>query len=132
MIAAGYLDTSALLAVLFRQPEAERVFNAIRSVPQVVSSDLIISETLSACRRERVDLAKARVWLERIHIIRAVVDEDATAAVLKHGYIRGADLHHVTSALWMFEGLERQVCFATLDDTQAGIAAAFGFLPLPA
>lgn len=131
MIAAAYLDTSALLAVLFRQPEAERVFNAVRSIPELVASDLIISETLSACRREGVEVSKARVWLERISIIRAVIDEDAAASILEIDYLRGADLHHVASAEWMFKGMENQVCFASLDDRQSAVAEALGFLPLP-
>ena len=50
--------------------------------------------------------------------------------MLETGYLRGADLWHVATALYV-SPQARNLSFATLDARQSDIAAALGFRILP-
>ena len=75
--------------------------------------------------RERLDFAASLVaGIEWVLPDRPLAPE--FAAVLESGYLRGADLWHVATALHIADDPDR-LTFITLDRRQAEVAAALGF-----
>ena len=52
---------------------------------------------------------------------------DEFAIALRIGYLRGADLWHIATALYVARGDPSEVTFLTLDRRQREVAAALGF-----
>ncbi len=126
----GYLDTSCLVAVAFAEPGAARLKNALSGMERVLSSSLLESEFMAAAEREGLR-AEALPLLAAIHWIhpgRRLTPE--IERVLEAGYVRGADLHHLATALFVF-GDPSQASFLTLDARQRELAAGLGFRLLP-
>jgi predicted nucleic acid-binding protein len=101
----AYVDTSALVAVHFGEPEAARVARSLRSCEQLLSATLVVAELLSTLAREGRSLAEADRVLRRLSLfspegpLRAECEEALSAAPL-----RGADLWHVAAALALSPG----------------------------
>lgn len=121
----AYVDTSAALAIAFQEPGYEAIAQRLREFPHLWSSNLLEAELRSAFARERriyfPNLVPGITW---IFPDRALSHE--IAAVLRVGYLRGADLWHVAAALYQADD-PREVAFVTMDNRQRGVAAALGF-----
>ncbi|RME21444.1 MAG: PIN domain-containing protein [Deltaproteobacteria bacterium] len=124
--AVGYVDTSYLVALAFQERGWQSLRNRLRRMDQVFSSTLLEAEFLSVANREGVT-DRALDFLAPISWV--VPDRRLTKEILRvleHGHARGADLHHLATALYLFPS-PRGVKFLTLDKAQAALARALGF-----
>lgn len=121
----AYVDTSALIALAFGEPDSLTVANRLRSFDRLESSNLLEAEFRAACRREgfRFDprcLADVH-WLLPDRPLASEI-----GAVLDIGYLRGADLWHLATALFAATR-PRDMAFLTLDLRQQAVARELGF-----
>ena len=114
-----------MLAIILREPGWEELPARLGGFSRLRSSNLLESEVRSAYAREKKSFDEDD--LSRIELIfpdRSLRPEIEKA--LSAGYLRGADLHHVATALYMAREPE-SVAFVTLDKQQGKVAAALGF-----
>lgn len=109
----------------FRQPtwrEQERRLSTFRTL---VASNLLEAEVRAAHLREDLhhdpDLYSGIEWIFPDRPLTAEIEKVAEA-----GYVRGADLWHLATALRV-ASFSDNMTFLTLDSRQAGVAAALGF-----
>ena len=121
----AYVDTSCLVAIAFGEQGAEALARRLEAYDEIVSSNLLEGELLSALTREEVDddggLLDGVGWV--------LPDRRLTAEfhrVLSVRYLRGADLWHLATALYVAES-PADMDFLTLDSAQREAAAAVGF-----
>lgn len=121
----AYVDTSALLAVLFGEPSATRMQAELNSADELISSNLLEAELRAAFKREDVefdeDVLTALGWVMPNRPLTHEIE-----AVLAAGYLRGADLWHLACALYV-EGRAGELTFLTMDGRQREVAEALGF-----
>ena len=120
-----YVDTSALASIAFGEPDAPQVAERLEGFTRLISSNLLEAELRAAFLRERLpfrDTTIARIeWVLPTRSLAAEL-----TAVLHAGYLRGADLWHVATALYSTPRAE-DLFFATLDGRQRTVAQALGF-----
>lgn len=122
----GYVDTSCLVAVAFGEGPAEAVARALEACTDLVSSNLLEAELRAALQREGVHTGAERL-LDAVSWVlpdRRLTPEIQRVLTVRH--LRGADLWHVASALYLAE-VPADVAFLTLDQPQREAAAALGF-----
>lgn len=109
----------------FNEPAGAEVARRLEGFATWISSNLLEAEVRAACAREQrvfaPEIVEDVVW---VLPARPLTPELAAAASV--GYLRGADLWHVATALYATEE-EDPVTFVTLDRRQAEVAAALGF-----
>ena len=124
-MSAVYVDTSVLAGIAFGEPVAERFALALNRFDRVLSSNLLEAEMRTVFQREdeafKDDFAAGIDW---IFPARPLSAEFARA--LSAGYLRGADLWHVATALYV-SPQPKNLTFATLDAVQARVASTLGF-----
>lgn len=99
--------------------------NRLDEFPHLLSSNLLEAELRAACAREEVGFSESLVAnLKWVFPDRSLAPE--FAAVLTAGYLRGADLWHVASALYVTPN-PGDMWLVTLDERQRSVAAALGF-----
>lgn len=127
----AYIDTSVLTAIAFDEPDAEECASRLDKFTHLVSSNLLEAEIRAAFKREHIQFQESSIAdIEWILPNRTLTPE--FSEVLQTGYLRGADLAHVATALYFFPQ-RGSLAFATLDAKQSGIAKELGFLvPLEA
>lgn len=112
------------MALAFGEPGAVGVRSRLESYDGLYAANLLEAELRAAFARERVawqqDLVSAIGW---VLPARRLTDE--IAQVLEAGYLRGADLWHVSCALHLHAALG-ELDLLTLDTTQRDVAAAVG------
>lgn len=121
-----YLDSSAIVKLVAREPETDALVERLRSRPDLVSSGLARVEVARAVRRARlpgVDVPRAEAVLERIALLR--IDEAIleSAGLLDPPDLRSLDAVHLASALSLGEALAGLV---TYDDHLASAAQTTG------
>ncbi len=119
-----YIDTSALVKLLFEEPESTALANWLIEQYETpkVSSDLAIVELLRTCHRvDETLVPDARQLLEGIDLVpisRAIIE---TAASLTPCKLRSLDAIHLASALSLAEDLtdfaayDLRLCSAAAD-----------------
>jgi predicted nucleic acid-binding protein len=119
------VDSSWLLAIVFGEPEAGAATDALASYDVLLSSALLEAEVLAALHREGVSASAypdpGISWLLPDRPLRPEIER-----VLAAGYLRGADLWHVATAVWAAAG-SPDTSFLTFDTRQREIAGALGF-----
>ena len=124
-MSVAYVDASAAIAVDFSEPGGREVLDKLRGFSKLVSSNLLESEVRSAYARESrpfdSDTLSSIEWISPDRSLSPEIEKALSA-----GYLRGADLHHVATALYMTRDPE-SVTFVTLDRQQGAVAAALGF-----
>lgn len=124
-MSTAYVDTSAIIAIAFREPGSNGIARRINGFEHVISSNLLEAELRSACAREGRPVPETLVaafrWVQPTRPRSAEL-----RSVLRAGYLRGADLWHVACALYMAKESE-DVTFITLDRRQAEVAATLNF-----
>jgi predicted nucleic acid-binding protein len=124
----AYIDTSCLVAVAFGEPEATEVERGLEALERIFSSYLLEAELLASLAREGVDTGvpflSAVAWVLPDRSLGPEIRR-----VLEHGYVRGADLWHLATALFLADDPEA-LPFFTLDKRQREVAGALGF-PTP-
>ena len=127
---AAYVDTSALAAVVLNEARAASVARWLATYERVLSSNLLEAELRSIFAREASRFEKR--FLEGIDWI--LPDRPLTlelSTVLAAGYLQGADLWHVATALYATPR-PKDLAFVTLDLRQATVAGALGLATAPA
>lgn len=123
----AYIDTSAMAAVAFEEPTAPFVAQRLAGFPRWISSNLLEAELRAAYARERRDydanLTFNIAWISPDGPLAAEM-----AAALQVGYLRGADLWHIATALYAAQTLRTPLAFMTLDGAQQKVAAGLGFV----
>jgi len=124
----AYVDTSCMVAIAFGENGAEALARRIEGYSEIVSSNLLEAEFRSALAREEVaddgGLLSGMSWI--------FPDRRLTAEfqrVLAARQLRGADLWHLATALYLAES-PRDIHFLTVDSAQRNTAAMLGF-PTP-
>ena len=121
----AYVDTSVLTAVAFKEPDGAEMAARLGEFSGLLSSNLLEAELRAACAREGFGYSDRLVEnLSWVFPDRSLAPE--LAAVLVAGYLRGADLWHVASALYVTVA-PGDMWFVTLDERQRSVAAALGF-----
>jgi PIN domain nuclease of toxin-antitoxin system len=121
----AYVDSSCLVAIAFSEAGSAALARTLQAQDILLSSNLLEAELRAALRRDNVTadpsaLLSSIVW---VHPDRALTAEITT--VLGAGYVRGADLWHLASAL--FVDPDRNIGFLTLDVRQQEISQELGF-----
>ena len=124
-MSTAYIDTSVLAAVAFDEPGAAACARRLDGFDRLISSNLLEAELRAAFARENLVFREsALAGIEWILPDRPLGPE--FAAVLGTGGLRGADLWHVATALYVFPR-PPALSFATLDARQGAVAEALGF-----
>ena len=121
----AYVDTSVLVAVSFNEENSTALATRLGECRRLVASNLVEAELRAVFARERCRFPQDAVAdIEWILPDRRLSSEIAT--VLEAGYVRGADLWHLATALYA-AGAPEDMAFITCDDRQSRVAAALGF-----
>ena len=130
-MSAVYLDASALVKLVVREPESVALMEFLREHPDRVSSALALAEVPRALRRARFGAAerrRAREVLARV----ALVDIDrralTAAAAIEPPTVRTLDAIHLATALALREDLAALVTY----DRSLAVAAERADLPVQA
>lgn len=124
-MSVAYVDTSALVAIAFDEDGSTAVTDQLMENTRLLSSNLLEAELRSACSREGVVFSpELCANLDWVFPDRSLARE--IAAVLDVGCLRGADLWHVASALYVAPEPDKMQ-FITLDTQQQAVAEAVGF-----
>lgn len=124
----AYVDTSVLTAIAFDEPGAAECAVMLDGFTRLISSNLLEAELRAAFLREKLDFQERIVdGIDWILPNRTLAPELAT--VLETGYLKGADLWHVATALYVSPQAE-SLSFASLDTRQSDVARTLGF-PTP-
>ena len=122
-----YLDSSAIVKLVAREPETPALVEAVRADPAVVSSALAWTEVIRAVRRARGRLDRARQVLQGIALAPVDVAILREAADLSPAGLRTLDAIHVATALTLAEDLAALVTYdgrLAEPATDAGIAVS--------
>ena len=120
-----YLDSSAIVKLVIREPETDDLQRSVRADPSLVSSSLAWVEVVRGVRRAGGRLARAREVLERVALV--PVDDGIVreAADLKPAGLRALDAIHLATALSLADDIERLI---TYDARLAEAAVVAGVL----
>ena len=126
MTGVAYVDSSVLAAIAFQEPGWEASEARLRQFASSVSSNLLEAEIKAAHIRLSIEPGEHLfAGIEWILPDRPLTAEfDRVGAI---GYLRGADLWHLATALFI-AGDPGDITFLTLDSRQAHIAGALGFV----
>jgi uncharacterized protein len=118
-----YLDSSAIVKLVAREPETPELVEAVRADPAVISSALAWTEVIRAVRRARGRVARAQEVLEGIALV--PIDDGILrgAADLPPVGLRTLDAIHVATALSLGDDIASLV---TYDGHLAEAAATAG------
>jgi predicted nucleic acid-binding protein len=118
-----YLDSSAIVKLVAREPETPALVDVVRADPAAVSSALAWTEVIRAVRRARGRLDRARAVLEGIAL--APIDDAILrgAAELSPAGLRTLDAIHIATALSLSEDVATLI---TYDARLAEAATAAG------
>ncbi len=125
-----YLDTSALVKLVFEEPESEALARwlAERSNVSKISSELSTIELLRVCRRrDKNTVTVARQLLAGIDLLSITSDIVEQAALIDPAMLRSLDAIHLASALSLSGDLTVFVAYDTrlsTAATDAGIKVA--------
>lgn len=125
-MSTAYIDTSVLIAIETCQPDSDVYEEELGRFERLVSSNLLEAEYRSVCMRER--RAPSNFRLDKISWIiptRPLTRE--LNSVLAAGYLRGADLWHVATAIYAEKISLIEMSFLTLDNRQRHVANTVGF-----
>jgi hypothetical protein len=124
-VSVAYVDSSCVVAVTLGERSARAVQTAFRSRSRLVSSNLLAAEVLAVLAREGAT-ANPATFARIDWVFPNEPLNTHCQRVLAVGRLRGADLWHLATALWVADD-PSQVTFLTLDVDQRRVAAALGF-----
>lgn len=109
-----YLDSSALLKLLFQERESDSLANwlADHGASPVMSSELATVEVLRACQRlDRASLPAARLLMRQLDLVPLSGEVVELAGAIEGASLRSLDALHLASALVAGPALERFVAY---------------------
>ena len=121
----AYLDTSAVVAIAFGEPGSRAVSQKLEEFSRLISSNVLEAELRAVFSREGAQMEDS--FLSAIDWV--LPDRPLSAeyrAILRAGYLRGADLWHVATALYVGSD-PAHISFITLDNAQQAVASKLGF-----
>lgn len=122
---AVYLDSSALVKLVVREPESNALRRFLRGRPRRVSCALARVEVVRAVRPQgEAAVTRARRVLERLSLLRLDDPLLDAAAGLESPSLRSLDAIHLAAAQALGAELESVV---TYDVRMTGAAASLGF-----
>jgi predicted nucleic acid-binding protein len=128
-VRVAYLDSSALVKLVLREPETAALRRFLRKRPDVAVSGLARTEVPPAAKPHGPGaVRRARALLRRVNLVRvddAVLD---AAALLEPAPLRSLDAIHLASAMTLADDLEVVI---TYDGRTAKAGEALG-LPVVA
>ena len=122
-----YLDSSAIVKLVVREPETARLVEALRADPVVVSSQVAWTEVVIATRRAGRSTARAERILDGIALVpidEAILRE---AATLGPNDLRTLDAIHLATAISLRPDVRTMI---TYDIRQSQAASALGLAVL--
>lgn len=123
---AVYVDSSVVVAILLQEGNRAKLIQVLNNAEEVVSSFFSEAEVYSVVKREGLDFDKTKTLLQSLTLVQSDGSlEKEILEALKAGYVRGADLHHLATALYLDPG-KKQLRFFTLDENQKKVAKAAG------
>ena len=124
-MAVAYVDTSALVAVALGETAGDAMARRLNQFTSIMSSNLLEAELRSVYSREKRSFEATRLaGVEWIMPNRPLSPE--LALVLDTGHMRGADLWHLATALFIAPD-PSAMHFVTLDKRQHATASILGF-----
>lgn len=121
------MDTSAVMAIALEEPAAPQIAQHLSSFVRLFSSNLLEAEARAAFHREGMAFdAGAFANITWVHPMRSLGPEMAKALEIG-GYLKGADLWHIATALYVDETIIGRMAFVTLDHRQRTVAGNLGF-----
>ena len=121
----AYTDSSSLVAIRFDEAGGRTMAKRLGRLDRIYSCNLLEAEFFSALAREGVEsdngLLDRLTWILPTRRLGPEI-----ARVLRAGYLRGPDLWHLATALYLAED-PAELPFLPLDARQAGVARALGF-----
>jgi len=127
-LSAAYVDSSFAVAIVLGEPRARNLVRIVERFDEIVASDLLLAEVLSAAAREGVPLEAVLEALEDLSLVlpdrtlRAEIQE-----ILALGRLRGADLWHLACAMFVAGEARSEVSFLSRDEPQRRLARRLGF-----
>ena len=122
----AYVDTSALLTVVFEEPAAVAIVQRLAQFPRLVASNLLEAEMRAGFGRLGLEFDDGLLSdIEWIFPDRPLTTE--LKGALTVAYLRGADLWHIATALYVKDTVVGEMTFITLDNRQRTAAASLGF-----
>ena len=118
-----YLDSSAIVKLVSREPETVDLVRVVRANPSLISSALAWAEVVRAARRVRGNTARAEGVLNGIALVPVDDGIIRSAGALGPTTLRTLDAIHMATALSLGSDVSQLV---TYDDRLAGAAAAAG------
>ena len=121
-----YLDASAIVKLVRREPESRALLAALRSWPERVTSVVSAVEVPRAVRRAGADarsLRRADRVLDRLGLVELDAPVRARAAALEPAVLRTLDAIHIATALELAPDVETLI---TYDRRQARSARSAG------
>jgi predicted nucleic acid-binding protein len=118
-----YLDPSAIVKLVRREPETLDLVREVREDPALVSSALAWTEVIRAIRRAGGSQTRAERVLSGIGLVPIDDGIIRSAAALTPATLRTLDAIHIATALSIRADVSRLV---TYDDRLASAAAAAG------
>ena len=123
----AYVDNSAILSIAFEEPDWEFTAHRLAEFPVLLSSNLLEAEMRSAYEREGMAFDPGSIsrigWVNPTRPLGSEMAE----AIANGGYLKGADLWHVATALFVDDSVPGKLSFITLDINQKTVAANLGF-----
>lgn len=124
-MATAYVDSSAIVAIAFAERGGIEVGHRLDEFTDIRSSNLLEAEVRAAYHRVGEDFDfDVLANINWIFPDRSLATE--ITRVLEVGYVRGADLWHLASSLYVAADTA-EVTFVTLDEQQRRVARALGF-----
>lgn len=124
-MSVAYVDRSALVAIAFNERGAAALARRLDAFSRLLSANLLEAELRAAFMREGHQFEPGFVsGIEWVLPDRPLTDEFET--VLQVGYLRGADLWHLATALYLAPE-PGAISFVTLGDRQRAVATVLGF-----
>lgn len=124
-MSVAYIDTSALVSIAFNEHGGTSLARRLDNFSHLLSSNLLEAELRAVFAREEIDFTTSLVsGIEWILPDRPLTPELTRA--LEAGYLRGADLWHVATALYIVRD-PSDISFVTLDKRQRTVVKALGF-----
>lgn len=123
---AAFVDSSAVAAILLGEPGGRAVASRLGRFDRLLAASLLEAEIRALLAREGVTDSPDAVFAAFSWIL---PDRPLTAEyerVLSRGLVRGADLHHLATALFA-DPEASELFFLTLDSRQRAVARQLGF-----
>lgn len=128
-MSVAYVDSSAIVAIAFQDPGWTAIERRLGEFSDLLSSNLLEAEVRAAHGRMGLEYnASVISGIRWVLPDRPLTPELRTASTA--GYLRGADLWHVATALYVAPE-PRDISFVTLDGRQEDVANTLGFQVRP-